>query len=578
MAEESGTPDSLEARLQSHAAAFESLMALTPAREYFGSQVVDGLDPSEQWSRKKQTKEQKRAAKKAKLDPANQKSALDIMKERERKRKRELGMEQDDDQDGEGEVEGEVEEGGEKKRQKVVKEVDDEAVRAAKRVKRAAKRQQKREKVERKKGKVEARKMAKQVMDLDDLEVEKRNAASAKDDEEDDAEPESAAQDVEMDTFDASGLADPPPPEVNGTAVDGEASSVPSSPAADSPAFDIEPAHSTASSSSSILPPSIPEQDSAPTSAQPVSKPTLNTALAGQRPLHKRSTSDLTAQTNSGVSSPKLQLPASLEEQEALQARLRARIEELRQRRKADGPDGKPAKSRQELLDQRRKKEELRKAAKKEQRRKDKENEIKKREEQLRVGSGSPTLDVFSPRPSVQPPDTNSFSFSRLAFEDGTAADVETGLSEARKRKGPSDTRTALEAAEKKKARLAGLDPEKREAIAEKDLWLNAKKHAHGERVRDDTSLLKKALKRQEKDKGKSREEWQERQGAVVKGREMKQKKRDNNLAKRREEKGGGSKKSVKKSKGGGKKGGDKKGGGSGKGKGRAGFEGKGLK
>ncbi|KAK4893720.1 hypothetical protein LTR27_007967 [Elasticomyces elasticus] len=572
MAEESDTPDSLEARLQSHAAAFESLMALTPAREYFGSQVVDGLDPSEQWSRKKQTKEQKRAAKKAKLDPANQKSALDIMKERERKRKRELGME-DGDEDG---GEGEIEEGGEKKRQKVVKEVDEEAVRAAKREKRAAKRQQKREKVERKKGKVEARKMAKQAMDLDDLEEEKRNAASAQDDEEDDAEPEAAAQDVEMDTFDASGLADPSPPETNGAPIDGEASSVPSSPAADSPAFDIEPAHSTASSSSSILPPSIPEQDSAPPSAQPASKPTLNIALAGQRPLHKRSTSDLT-NPGSGVSSPKLQLPASLEEQEALQARLRARIEELRQRRKADGPDGKPAKSRQELLDQRRKKEELRKVAKKEQRRKDKENEIKKREEQLRVGSGSPTLDVFSPRPSVQP-EANSFSFSRLAFEDGTAADAElTGLSEARKRKGPSDTRTALEAAEKKKARLAGLDPEKREAIAEKDLWLNAKKHAHGERVRDDTSLLKKALKRQEKDKGKSREEWQERQGAVVKGREMKQKKRDSNLAKRREEKGGGSKKSVKKSKGGGKKGGDKKGG-SGKGKGRAGFEGKGLK
>ncbi|KAK5714416.1 hypothetical protein LTR15_010598 [Elasticomyces elasticus] len=573
MAEESDTPDSLEARLQSHAAAFESLMALTPAREYFGSQVVDGLDPSEQWSRKKQTKEQKRAAKKAKLDPANQKSALDIMKERERKRKRELGME-DDDQDGEGEAE--VEEGGEKKRQKVVKEVDDEAVRAAKREKRAAKRQQKREKVERKKGKVEARKMAKQAMDLDDLEVERRNAASAKDEtaQEEDDEPEAAAQDVEMDTFDASGLADPPPPELNGAPIDGEASSVPSSPAADSPAFDIEPAHSTASSSSSILPPSVPEQDSTPTSAQPAPKPTLNTALAGQRPLHKISTSDLT-NPGSGVSSPKLQLPASLEEQEALQARLRARIEELRQRRKADGPDGKPAKSRQELLDQRRKKEELRKAAKKEQRRKDKENEIKKREEQLRVGSGSPTLDVFSPRPSVQP-EANSFSFSRLAFEDGTAADAElTGLSEARKRKGPSDTRTALEAAEKKKARLAGLDPEKREAIAEKDLWLNAKKHAHGERVRDDTSLLKKALKRQEKDKGKSREEWQERQGAVVKGREMKQKKRDSNLAKRRGEKGGGSKKSTKKT--GGKGGGGKKGG-NGKGKGRAGFEGKGLK
>jgi len=40
-------------------------------------------------------------------------------------------------------------------------------------------------------------------------------------------------------------------------------------------------------------------------------------------------------------------------------------------------------------------------------------------------------------------------------------------------------------------------------------MWLNAKKRAHGERVRDDTSLLKKALKRQESAKKKSEKEWQ---------------------------------------------------------------------
>ena len=70
-------------------------------------------------------------------------------------------------------------------------------------------------------------------------------------------------------------------------------------------------------------------------------------------------------------------------------------------------------------------------------------------------------------------------------------------------------------------------------------MWLNAKKRAHGERVKDDTNLLKKALKRKEKQKGKSEREWKEREDAVVKGKEMKQKKREANLAKRREEKGG---------------------------------------
>jgi hypothetical protein len=97
----------------------QSLLALTPAQEYYGSQIVDGRDPNDQWKAKKQTKEEKHAAKKAKLDPANQKSALDIMKERELKRKRELGM----DEDEEEKVDAEKQEGG--KRQKVEETADE---------------------------------------------------------------------------------------------------------------------------------------------------------------------------------------------------------------------------------------------------------------------------------------------------------------------------------------------------------------------------------------------------------------------------------------------------------------------
>lgn len=154
-----------------------------------------------------------------------------------------------------------------------------------------------------------------------------------------------------------------------------------------------------------------------------------------------------------------------------------------------------------------------------------------------------------------------------MTFDDGTAADASlTELRDPKKRKGPQDAKTALLAAEKKQSRLSGLDEGKRADIAEKDMWLNAKKRVHGERVRDDTSLLKKALKRKEKQKGKSEHEWQERKEAVVKGKEMKQKKREANLQKRREEKGQKGKK---------KGGSGGKGNSGGKKKARPGFEGR---
>ncbi|KAK5137189.1 hypothetical protein LTR08_000694 [Meristemomyces frigidus] len=550
--------DGLEERLQSHAKAFESLLALTPAREYYGSQIADGQDPSEQWNRKKQTKEQKKAAKKAKLDPANQKSALDVMKERERKRKRELGMEDDD---GEQKEEGVA---VPDKRQKV--ELDEDAAAAKRRAraeKRKDKRLEKKEKIARKKAKVDAKKAAKQDKDLDEAQAEQQQGEKTVNGDRNpsDDEPENTDVDTDLGAFDASGLADESVPHTNGDADDhaSHVSSAPSSPVADSPPFDTATNNSTTSSSSSIAPPSGAEQPQPKHKKQAPPAPAVDTTAAASVPLEAPTKR---RDPPSGTSSPKLQLPNI--DQEQLQERLRQRIEELRAKRKADGPDGKPAKSRQELLDQRRKKEEQRKAANKERRRKEKDEEERKREEHLR-GSGSPlSADIFSPS-SPRPHQDTNFSFSRLAFEDGTAADAAlTGLTDPRKKKGPQDPRTALEAAQNKQARLAALDPEKRADIAEKDLWLNAKKRANGEKVRDDTSLLKKALKRKEKAKGKSETQWKEREATVVKGKEMKQKKRETNLAKRRDEKGGGSKK--------GKKSGPPKGGKKG---GRPGFEGR---
>ena len=221
---------------------------------------------------------------------------------------------------------------------------------------------------------------------------------------------------------------------------------------------------------------------------------------------------------------------------ELLRARLAARIEALRAARKADGPDGAPARNRQELMEARRKKEEQRRAHKKELRLQAKIEEDARREAALASARDSPASSIFSP--AIQSPE-NNFSFGRVSFADGQQLSEDlSALRDAPKKKGPQDAATALQASEKKRLRLSGLDDEKRADIEEKDLWLNAKKRAHGEKIRDDSSLLKKTLKRKEKAKKKSEKEWNERKEGVAKGQALKQKKREENLKKRRDEKG----------------------------------------
>lgn len=305
------------------------------------------------------------------------------------------------------------------------------------------------------------------------------------------------------------------------------------SPFPDSPAFDAPPTESESSSISSIVPPTAPSElrtDKSNTDA-PISKPP------------------------NGSEPPK----AAPEE---LRSRLQTRIEELRAARRADGLNGKPARNRQELLDARRQKEEQRKAHKKSLRRQAKEEEERQKAESLARGSpllspasfnarGSPLMSPGTGSNANTPGETtNNFSFGRIAFGNGQEASAQLNdIMNIKDPKGPSDPRTALQAATKKQAHLASLDPTTRAEKEEKDMWLNARKHAHGERVRDDTSLLKKTLKRKEKQKAKSTKEWSERLEGIKKAQSLKQKKRDDNLAKRKEEKGAKKGKGSKKAK-----------------------------
>jgi hypothetical protein len=199
------------------------------------------------------------------------------------------------------------------------------------------------------------------------------------------------------------------------------------------------------------------------------------------------------------------------------------------------------------LIEARRKKEADRKAAKKASRQEAKEDEARqKAEEQLariRGGSGSPS--VFAP---LSPENERNFNFGKVAWDGQQLEGNLSGFLEQRKKKGKSDAKTALEAAQKKQARINGLDEEKRKDILEKDAWLAAKKRAQGEKVFNDVGLLKKSLKRQQKQKEKSTKEWSDRNTNVQQGKEARQKKREENLQKRKDEKGQkGSKKKVKK-------------------------------
>jgi hypothetical protein len=453
----------------------------------------------DQWKKRKQTKEQAAAARRAKLDPDSAKTAKDVMDERARKRKLEE-MDEQEESDIEG-VEKEKPKQGMKqpqekkpKKQKVEQKQVDQRQPESAEVKAAHTTEKLRLKQERKKEKKESKlKKAEQKKEKAQASAKKSTELSVSKDEtnsikeastEDQVEPtagdeEEDGADGEKIDFEADGL-------------EGEApnSTVSPSPTPPSPPFDNATQEASASTStSSTIPPAT-------------------------APKH-------------------IKLPT---DPELLRARLASRIEALRAARKADGPEGAPARNRQELLESRRKKEEQRRAHKKELRLKAKVEEDARREAALASARDSPASSMMSP--SIQSPPHN-FSFGRVAFADGQQlADDMTSTRDAPKKRGPQDTTSALAATEKKRLRLAGLDDEKRADIEEKDLWLNAKKKAHGEKVRDDTSLLKRTLKRKEKMKTKSATEWNARKEGVAKSQAMKQKKREENLKKRRDEKG----------------------------------------
>ncbi|KAF4456577.1 ribosomal rna-processing protein 14 [Fusarium austroafricanum] len=540
---------SLQDRLRATPQAFDGLLGLIPAKLYYGE------DTSDQWNKKKQTKEEASAARRAKLDPDSKlnRTAKEVMDERAKNKRKLREMEQQDETNNDDDWEDyepvpgvDTEKPGEglkiktteaNKKQKLDDETDENETKTTaeattpklsrKEEKRAAKKDKKKErKAEKKTNKTEAHETESNHVPAPTPKTQKqtvkKQAKSPALKAQKKMEYKEDKEDNETETHgDGEVLA----MGISGLEKEDEASG-------------------NSSHESELHSPTFDTNDSPTTPAETNADPaSTNTSISSTIPPSEK---------------PKhIKLPADTS---AIRARLNAKIEALRALRKADGPDGKPIRTRQELIESRRKKQELRKAHKQEMRKQAKLEEQRKREEAL--ASSSP--GIMSPAVELDE-NASNFTFGRVAFGDGAQLSRDLGhvLTQGKK-KGPSDPKTALIKVQNQKKRLQELDAEKRADIAEKDVWLTARRRAEGEKIRDDEALLKRAVKRKEAAKKKSEKAWRERSDGVKQAQKDRQRKREENLQARRDNKllGKAGKKKKKGAAGGAKK------------KGRPGFEG----
>ncbi|KAF5095092.1 hypothetical protein D0Z00_003273 [Geotrichum galactomycetum] len=222
-------------------------------------------------------------------------------------------------------------------------------------------------------------------------------------------------------------------------------------------------------------------------------------------------------------SAPVLPAKSDPKKLEELRSQLSSRIQEMREKRKAPGTAVKGApKDRKTAVEAR-------------QQRKQKEKEkrvLKRKRAEAELDNDDDESDKELADEITE--DDNTV-FTQVVFQDGGKASRDFKNVKVKKTKGPRDLLGQLKHIEAKKAKLESLDSEKRESIETKTKWSRALALAEGEKVRDDEKLLRKAIKRQTKDKKKSAKTWKERQETVTKNIADKQKKREDNIAAKRE-------------------------------------------
>ncbi|CUS24877.1 LAQU0S21e00474g1_1 [Lachancea quebecensis] len=223
---------------------------------------------------------------------------------------------------------------------------------------------------------------------------------------------------------------------------------------------------------------------------------------------------------------------------EKLRAKLQEKIQAMKEKRRAPGTQVTGAlSSREAILAQRKRKDELK-------RKRTEQSTNKEEDSSDESNSGSDVEAESETAPKKRRVDdeiAKDLMFQNIVFDDGSRATSDLQrLRKAREKKGPSknDIKAHLNATEAKRAKLEAKDELVQIQHKEKEKWQRAMLQAEGERMRDDEKLLRKALKRKEARKRKSSVEWRERKEAVATAISDKQKRREENLQIRRDNKG----------------------------------------
>lgn len=228
-----------------------------------------------------------------------------------------------------------------------------------------------------------------------------------------------------------------------------------------------------------------------------------------------------------------------------LKERLASKINTLKEKRKAPGTKtGGPAKSREQMLAERKRKQESR------QERLKRKREAEENEDEDASENSDANNDDDDDL-AEQDSDANVL-FGNIQFKDGSRMTsdlqkIRSGI-EHKKKKGPAnnDVKAHLLKLEAKRRKLDQLSPEERKKQQEQSQWQGLMDQAEGIKVKNDEKLLKKALKRKEKQKLKSEIEWRDRKQVVKDTISARAKRREANLKARKENKGKKSKNQVK--------------------------------
>lgn len=227
-----------------------------------------------------------------------------------------------------------------------------------------------------------------------------------------------------------------------------------------------------------------------------------------------------------------------------LKERLASKISLLKEKRKAPGTKtGGPAKSREQMLAERKRKQESR------QERLKRKREAEENDDDVSDNSDANNDDDDD---LVEQEEDANVLFGNIQFKDGSRMTsdlqkIRSGI-EHKKKKGPAnnDIKAHLLKLESKRRKLDQLSPEERKKQQEQSQWQGLMDQAEGIKVKNDEKLLKKALKRKEKQKLKSEIEWRDRKQVVKDTISARAKRREANLKARKENKGKKSKNQVK--------------------------------